>query len=628
MSTATFGLGVLVTALAGVVAVLSSRVSERLRIPAPAFFLIAAAAAADLWPRLGGLSFTAVDQVVSVALAVILFDGGMRVGWRRMKSVAGPTLWIGVAGTLVTAGGVAVLAHLILALDWRSALLLGAALAPTDPAVLFSVLGRREVAGRGGALLEGESGSNDPVSIALLAALLAASGTGMTAVGHVATELLAQLIIGTAVGAAGGWALLAFMRRVPLPSESLYPLRVLAGALAIYGAATAVHGSGFLAVFVAGILIGDERAPYQREIVRFHSALASLGEIVAFIMLGLTIRLHDLAHHWAWLAGLVLAVLLSLVVRPLLVGVLLWPVRLRRRERLCVLWAGLKGAVPILLGAYIVQDEVPGADRLYEIIFVVVAFSVIVQGGTVPWLLRRLKIPLRTIEPEPWSLGIRFQHEPEGLHRFIVAPGAAADATPVGDLLVTEDAWISLLIRDGRLVPVRSDTILRAGDEAVVLSTDPDAAGLTALFAAPAGTKWRADEWPGPHPKVNMRRGGTSQRSCSRSSCRSMRRCARGRALAWLACAARAARWTARAAAASVPRSTCQPLRAARGMRARAGTPVCSAAAHTARATAASSGSAVAGSMTSRRSAACWRIARRTRSVSSAAGCRFSWPSG
>ena len=117
------------------------------------------------------------------------------------------------------------------------------------------------------------------------------------------------------------------------------PLRVLAGALAIYGAATAVHGSGFLAVFVAGILIGDERAPYQREIVRFHSALASLGEIVAFIMLGLTIRLHNLVHHWAWLAGLVLAVLLSLVVRPLLVGVLLWPVRLRRRERLCVLWA-------------------------------------------------------------------------------------------------------------------------------------------------------------------------------------------------------------------------------------------------------------------------------------------------
>ena len=135
-------------------------------------------------------------------------------------------------------------------------------------------------------------------------------------------------------------------------------LRVLASALAIYGAATATHGSGFLAVFIAGIIIGDERAPDKREIARFHSALASLAEIVAFTMLGLTIQLHNLAHRWAWLTGLVL------VIRPLLVGVLLWPVRLRRRERLCVLWTGLKGAVPILLGAFIVQAGVTGAHRL------------------------------------------------------------------------------------------------------------------------------------------------------------------------------------------------------------------------------------------------------------------------
>jgi potassium/hydrogen antiporter len=486
MKAAAFGLPVLVTALAGVAAVLSSRISERLRIPAPAFFLFAAAAAAGIWPRLGGLSFGLVEDIVSVALAVILFDGGMRVGWRRLRSVARPTLWIGVPGTLVTAAGVAAVAHLVLALDWRTALLLGAALAPTDPAVLFSVLGRREVAGRGGALLEGESGSNDPVSIAVLAALLATSQTGLAAAGHVAAELLSQLAIGTVVGAAGGWALLAFMRRVPLPSEGLYPLRVLASALAIYGLATAAHGSGFLAVFIAGALIGDARAPYRREIERFHSSLASLAEIVAFTLLGLTIQLHSLADHWVWLAGLVLAVLLALVIRPLLVGLLLWPVRLGRGERLVVLWAGLKGAVPILLGAFIVEAGAPGAQRLYQIIFVVVAFSVVVQGGTVPWLLRRLRVPLRTIEPEPWSLGIRFQHEPEGLHRFVVAPGAAADTTQVSDLPVTEDTWISFIIRDGRLVPIRSDTTLRAGDEAVVLSADPEADGLTALFTEPS----------------------------------------------------------------------------------------------------------------------------------------------
>ena len=418
---------------------------------------------------------------------MILFDGGMRVGWRRLRAVAGPVLWIGVPGTLVTAAGVAAAAYFALALDWRTALLLGAALAPTDPAVLFSVLGRREVAGRGGSLLEGESGSNDPVSIAVLAALLTATTTqaGLGTAGHVAAELLAQLAIGTVVGVAGGWALLAFMRRVPLPNEGLYPLRVLASALAIYGLATAVHGSGFLAVFIAGTLIGDARAPYQREIARFHSSLASLAEIVAFTILGLTVQLNTLTRDWVWLDGLLLAVLLAVVIRPLLVGALLWPVRLRRGERIAVLWAGLKGAVPILLGAFVLEAGTPGAERLYQVIFVVVAFSVVVQGGTVPWLLRRLRVPLRTIEPEPWSLGIRFQHEPEGLHRFVVAPGAAADTTPVGDLPVDEDTWISFIIRDGRLVPIRPDTRLRAGDEAVVLSGDPDAAGLPALFAGP-----------------------------------------------------------------------------------------------------------------------------------------------
>jgi potassium/hydrogen antiporter len=177
-------------------------------------------------------------------------------------------------------------------------------------------------------------------------------------------------------------------------SSAAFGLAVLVTALAGVVAVLSSRVSERLRIPApAFFLIGDERAPYQREIARFHSALASRGEIVAFIMLGLTIRLHDLAQHWVWLAGLVLAVLLSLVIRPLLVGVLLWPVRLRGRERWFVLWAGLKGAVPILLGAYIVQDGVTGARRLYEVIFVVVAFSVIVQGGTVPWLLRRLRPP-------------------------------------------------------------------------------------------------------------------------------------------------------------------------------------------------------------------------------------------
>jgi len=479
-----FGLAVLVWALAGVAAVLSSRASERLRIPAPAFFLIAAALASDVWPWLGRLSYSSVEQVVSVALAVILFDGGLRMGWRRFRSVAVASVWIGAAGTFVTAAAVAAAAHLLFSFGWRAALLVGTALAPTDPAVVFSVLGRREITGRSDVLLEGESGANDPVGISLLIALLAATGTGMSAAGQVAVEFALQMTVGALIGAVGGRALLAFMRRVPLPSEGLYTLRVLAGALVIYGLASVAHGSGFLAVFVAGIVIGDERAPYKGEIAHFHSALASLAEVVAFVMLGLTIRLYALPHANAWLTGLALAALLAFVIRPLLVGVLLWPVRLRPSERLFVLWAGLKGAVPILLGAFIVQAGVNGSPVIYEIIFVVVTFSVIVQGGTIPVLARRLKIPVRTVEPEPWSLGIRFQDKPENLHRFLVSAGAAAAGAPIAGLPLPEDAWISLIIRDGRPIPALADTLLQEGDEVVVLASATDQARLRALFGA------------------------------------------------------------------------------------------------------------------------------------------------
>ena len=273
------------------------------------------------------------------------------------------------------------------------------------------------------------------------------------------------------------------MRKVPLPSEGLYLLRVMAGALAIYGLASVAHGSGFLAVFVAGIVIGDERAPYKREITRFHSALASLAELTAFVLLGLTIDLGSVGRNWAWLTGLLLAALLAFVIRPLLVGLLLWPVRLRRPERLFTLWAGLKGAVPILLGTAIVYSGAAGTGRVYAVIFVVVAFSVVVQGSTVPAAARRLKIPMTAAEVEPWSIGLRLRQEPEGVHRLRVQTGSGADDTAIGDLELPEDAWVSLVIRGGRLVPVQASTTLHAGDETLVLAGDDQAGDLAALFA-------------------------------------------------------------------------------------------------------------------------------------------------
>ena len=469
-----FGVVIAVVAVAGLFAVWSNRLSERIRVPAPAIFLIAAAVASDLVPAFGRIPMVTVQRIVTVMLILLLFDGGMHIGWRRFRAAGGAVLWIGVAGTAVTAAGMAVLAHVAFGFDWRSALLLGVALSPTDPAVVFSVLGRREVSGRSGTLLEGESGANDPVGIAAMAALLAAGGAGgWHAVGTGVAEFVGQMGVGALVGVGGGYLLSVAMRRLPLPSAALYPLQTLLGAGAIYGLATLARGSGFLAVFVAGILVGDLRAPYKAEIERFHSSTASLAEIVAFTMLGFTVSLSALAHSNAWLVGLCLAVLLALVVRPVLVGLLLVPIDLARGERVFVLWSGLKGAVPILLGTYILTAGVADAGRLYQIVVVVVAFSVIVQGGLVPMVAHRAKVPMRVLEPEPWALGMRFRDEPTGLRRYQVPAGAPADGASIRDLALDEDTWISMVNRGGGLVPVRGDTVLRAGDE-VLLLTDPN----------------------------------------------------------------------------------------------------------------------------------------------------------
>jgi cell volume regulation protein A len=278
------------------------------------------------------------------------------------------------------------------------------------------------------------------------------------------------------------------MRHVALPSAGLYPIRVLAAAGMIYGVTAVLHGSGFLAVFVAGILIGDERAPYKHEIEHFHSVLAHLGEIVAFTVLGLTIDLETFTEQNTWQIGLALAVILGLVVRPLLVGLMLLPLDLRPNERLFVMWAGLKGAVPILLGTFILTADVDDSVLLYDYVIVGVAFSVIVQGGLVPSMAGWLKLPVRVIEPEPWTIGLRFRDEPEGLHRYVVAPRSPSDGLTVSELDLGEDGWVSLVLRSGRMLHVGGDLRLEAGDEALLLAPADMAGHLAAIFTAAGST--------------------------------------------------------------------------------------------------------------------------------------------
>jgi cell volume regulation protein A len=390
-----FGEIVLLVSAALSVALLSNKLSERLRVPTAAFFLLAAALASDLWPGLGSaLSIRDVERIAVVALIVILFDGGMRVGWNRFRESAVPIVSLGLLGTFATAGLMTLAAHYLLDFSWQTAGLLGAALAPTDPAVMFSVFGRKEIGGRTGTILEGESGANDPVGIALMLAAVSLAGSDSTSVAHAIGAFVLQLGVGVVVGVVGASVLVFALRRVVLPDPALYPLRTLAFAGAIYGVATVAHGSGFLAVYVAGILVGDSEIPAKRTIERFNTSLASLAEIVVFVALGLTIDLTELGANHRWLDGLVLAVVLAVIARPLAVGPLLVPARLSGGERLFVMWSGLKGAVPILLASFAVLGGVEDSNRIYGIVFVVVAFSVVLQGASIPYVAARLGIPM------------------------------------------------------------------------------------------------------------------------------------------------------------------------------------------------------------------------------------------
>jgi cell volume regulation protein A len=388
-----FGLTILLVAGALSAALLASKLSARTSIPAAAFFLVAAALASDLYPSLV-LSISTVEKVATVALIVILFDGGSSIGWRRFRAAAVPIVSLGVLGTFATAGLITIFAHWTFGLSWVTSGLLGAAIAPTDPAVMFSVLGEREIKGRTGTILEGESGANDPVGIALMLGIIELATHADASFWIVVRVFAEQMSIGLAIGLAGGLLERRLMQRVALPAAGLYTLRTLALAGLVYGVATVAHGSGFLAVFVAGLIVGDVRAPFAEEIRVFQDGLAALAEIVVFVALGLTIDLSGLTSS-RWFDGLLLAAFAALIARPLALGALLAPARLRVGERLFVMWGGLKGAVPILLAAFALARHVDDAQRIYETVFVVVLASVVVQGGTIAVAARRLGVVMR-----------------------------------------------------------------------------------------------------------------------------------------------------------------------------------------------------------------------------------------
>ena len=471
-----FAAVVLIVAGGLFVAVATSKIGAWLPIPGPAIFLIVAAVASDVFPGLAVVSIETATRIGAVALIIILFEGGMDVGWRRFRRSWPEITILGVLGTFGTAFLIAVFAHSALDVSWTLAAILGAALSPTDPAVMFSVLGRKEIGGRTGTTLLGESGLNDPVSISLMIGALEFATNDAASFWTVAIEFVSEMTVGLALGVLGAFALREAMQRIDLANETLYPILALASAGVIYGVTALAHGSGFLAVFVAGILFGDSRAPYKGEIERFQKSLAGLAEIAMFTVLGLTISLGDFTENDVWIDGLLLAFMLVFVARPVAVGLLTLPMRLRWGERLFVMWGGLRGAVPILLGTLALLEGIEDGERVYDIIFVVVAFSVLVQGTTIPFVAPRLGVRMRDVDPA-------------GLMSWVVADGASAAGRTLRELPLGERTWVYAIVRNGEPIPARGGTRLEAGDQLELLLDVGDVERLARLLSADRGER-------------------------------------------------------------------------------------------------------------------------------------------
>jgi cell volume regulation protein A len=463
-------------------AIVSTRLTEFFPVPAPALFLVGAAVASDVWPAIyDAVPIRTVERVAVVALIVILFNGGIEMGWRRFRESAAPVLWLGLAGTFATAGALAVVAHTALGLNWTVAGLIGAAVAPTDPAVMFSVLGRREIQGRSGTTLEAEAGVNDPAGIALMIGVVELATHGGASVLGVVREFGVEMTVGALAGLAGGRVMVSALRRARLPNEGMYPVFALILAAGLYAGTTLAHGSGFLAVFLAGMLVGDARLPYKRQVQRFQQSLATLAELVVFVALGVTVRIADLSAR-DLLEAAVIFVALAALIRPAVTAAALARSGMSGRERGFIAWSGLKGAVPILLAAFAVLGGAPGADHVYELVFVVVLLSVVVQGTLVPTVARRLGIPMRERDRLPWELSVRVGEEPLGAKEVQVAAGSTADGSMIADLPLGAEAWVTLIVRDGAAIEPRASVELRAGDRLLVLAEGEEEGEVRQLF--------------------------------------------------------------------------------------------------------------------------------------------------
>ena len=413
-------------------------------------------------------------EIGLVALAVILAEGGLTTNWRQVRPAVPVAIVLATAGVGVSVVVLAVCTAGPLGLDWRSALLLGAVLASTDAAAVFSVLRRLPLPPRLAGVLEAESGFNDAPAVILVAAL-STGGAAATRAGILVLDVLLELAIGGAIGLGVGFLAAFALRRVALPASGLYPLAVFAVALGAYSGAVLAHGSGFLGVYLAAVALGNAGLPHRAATRGFAEGAAWLAQIGLFVMLGLLARPDELPA--ALVPGLVAGFALILVARPASVVASALLARVARigaipwREQAFLSWAGLRGAVPIVLATIPWAAGVPGAKTIFNEVFVIVIVFTLVQGPTLPLAARLLKV---TDPGEAHDLDVEaapLEELKSELLQVTVPPGSRLDGVEIFELRLPSDAAVTMIVRRGRAFVPEPSTRLLTGDQLLVVTT-------------------------------------------------------------------------------------------------------------------------------------------------------------
>jgi cell volume regulation protein A len=467
-----------------VVSVVSSRASQRIGVPIALLFMLVGLAAGS--EGIGGIPFDdyrLAFRIGSVALALILFDGGLNTPQEAVRRVWAAAGVLASLGVVLVAGLVALLARLG-GLDWPGALMLGAIVSSTDAAATFSILRASglQLKRRVAATLEVESGANDPAAV-ILTTTLAANliSPGGVAIPEMFLEIVTNLLIGGVIGIAAGYGGRAFLGRIQLTTGGLYPALMLGIGFLSFGVATLSMGSGFLAVYITGIVLGNGPLPYRASLLRIFDAVAWLAQIGMFLLLGLLVfpsRLGELA----WL-GLGIALLLALVIRPLVVTLCLLPFRYPAKEVAFVGWCGLRGAVPIVLATFPVLVGAPGADRIFHLVFFIVVVGALIPGGTVAWAARRLGLQ-STSPPAPHAvLAIESRVPLRGaLVSYYIDDALVVCGLRLDELDFPEGASVALIVRGDELVPPKGSTTLLPGDHLYLIAQEEDRPFIQLMF--------------------------------------------------------------------------------------------------------------------------------------------------